>query len=115
LLLYSSYLPLGISQLAGHLLHQLHANKFFGTIHHRAIYSNQTSMMLCLGGVVRRRFGEGRGLMDSRRAEALSGVMVTLTAGKTKIILIFILKIARRFEGGDGFCSVRMRCSLRTY
>jgi hypothetical protein len=24
-------------QLAGHLLHQLHANKFFGTIHHRAI------------------------------------------------------------------------------
>jgi hypothetical protein len=32
---------LGVSQLAGHLLHQLHANKFFGTIHHRAIYSNQ--------------------------------------------------------------------------
>jgi hypothetical protein len=24
-------------QLAGHLLHQLHANKFSGTIHHRAI------------------------------------------------------------------------------
>jgi hypothetical protein len=41
LLLYSSYLPLGVSQLASHLLHQLHANKFFGTIHHRAIYSNQ--------------------------------------------------------------------------
>jgi hypothetical protein len=34
---------LGASQLAGHLLHQLHANKFFGTIHHRAIYSNQFS------------------------------------------------------------------------
>jgi hypothetical protein len=30
LLLYSSYLPLGVSQLAGHLLH-----------YHRAIYSNQ--------------------------------------------------------------------------
>jgi len=30
LLLYSSYLPLGVSQLAGHLLY-----------HHRAIYSNQ--------------------------------------------------------------------------
>jgi hypothetical protein len=41
LLLYSSYLPLGVSQLVGHLLHQLHANKFFGTIHHRAINSNQ--------------------------------------------------------------------------
>jgi hypothetical protein len=54
-------------------------------------------------------------LMESRRAEALSGVMVTLTAGKTKIILIFILKIAWRFEGGDGFYSVHMRCSLRTY
>jgi hypothetical protein len=30
-------------QLAGHLLHQLHANKFFGTIHHRAIKRNQSS------------------------------------------------------------------------
>jgi hypothetical protein len=28
---------LGVSQLAGHLLHQLHTNKFSGTIHHRAI------------------------------------------------------------------------------
>jgi hypothetical protein len=28
---------LGVSRLAGHLLHQLHANKFSGTIHHRAI------------------------------------------------------------------------------
>jgi hypothetical protein len=33
---------LGVSQLAGHLLHQLHANNFFGTIHHRAINSNHT-------------------------------------------------------------------------
>jgi hypothetical protein len=32
---------LGVSQLAGHLFHQLYANKFFGTIHHRAINSNQ--------------------------------------------------------------------------
>jgi hypothetical protein len=37
LLLYSLNLALGVSQLAGHLLHQLHANKFSGTIHHRAI------------------------------------------------------------------------------
>jgi hypothetical protein len=36
---------LGVSQLAGHLLHQLHVNKFFGTIHHRAIYSNQEAGM----------------------------------------------------------------------
>jgi hypothetical protein len=28
-------------QLAGHLLHQLHANKFSGTIHHRAISAHQ--------------------------------------------------------------------------
>jgi hypothetical protein len=28
-------------QLAGHLLHQLHANKFSGTIHHRAIRHRQ--------------------------------------------------------------------------
>jgi hypothetical protein len=37
LLLYSSNLSLGVSQLAGHLLHQLHANKFSSTIHHRVI------------------------------------------------------------------------------
>jgi hypothetical protein len=29
------------SQLASHLLHQLHANKFSGTIKHRTIKSNQ--------------------------------------------------------------------------
>jgi hypothetical protein len=29
------------SQLADHLLHQLHANKFSSTIHHRAIKSKQ--------------------------------------------------------------------------
>jgi hypothetical protein len=49
--------------------------------------------------------------MDSRRAEALSDVMITSTARKTLIIMIFILRIARWFEGGDGFCSVCMRCS----
>jgi hypothetical protein len=53
--------------------------------------------------------------MDSCRLEALSGVMVTSMAGKTEIILIFILRIAWWFEGGDGFYSVHMRCSLRTY
>jgi hypothetical protein len=33
----------------------------------------------------------------------------------TKIMLIFILRIARWFDGGDGFCSVCMRYLLRTY
>jgi hypothetical protein len=72
-------------------------------------------MMLDLSGVVQRGIGDGRGLMDMRRAEALCGVMVTSMAGKTKIMLIFILRIAWRFEGGDGFCSMHMRCSLRSY
>jgi hypothetical protein len=57
----------------------------------------------------------GLGLMVSRKVEAQSDIVATPTAGKTKIILIFILRIARWFEGGDGFCSVCMRCSLRTY
>jgi hypothetical protein len=74
------------------------------------------TMMSGLGGVVQRPgLGDSHGLMDSRRVEALSGVMVTSTASKTKIMLFFILRIARRFEGGDGFCSMRMKCSLRTY
>jgi hypothetical protein len=38
----------------------------------------------------------------------------TSTAGKMKIMPIFILRIAWRFQGGDGFCSMRMRCSLRS-
>jgi hypothetical protein len=32
---------------------------------------------------------DGHGLLDSRRVEALSGVMVTATAGTTKIVLFF--------------------------
>jgi hypothetical protein len=80
-------------------------------IHFKEWCASSATTLSGLGGVVQRRFGDGRGLIDSRRAEALSGVMVTSTAGKTKIILIYILRIARWFEGGDGFCSMRMRCS----
>jgi hypothetical protein len=40
LLLYSSYLPLGVSQLAGHLLH-----------HHRAIIDRE-ALILQVGGVI---------------------------------------------------------------
>jgi hypothetical protein len=53
----------------------------------------------------------GLGLMVSCRVEAQSDIVVTPTAGNTKIILIFIPRIARWFKGGDGFCSERMRCS----
>jgi hypothetical protein len=34
------------SQLAGHLLHQLHANKFSSTIHHHAITEPEEVMMI---------------------------------------------------------------------
>jgi hypothetical protein len=33
-------------------------------------------------------------------------------AGTIEFMRIFILKIARRFDGGDDFCSVCMRQSL---
>jgi hypothetical protein len=51
--------------------------------------------------------------MDARRKVALSGVVMTLMARMTKFMRIFTLKIARRFDGGYGFYSVCMRCSLR--
>jgi hypothetical protein len=53
--------------------------------------------------------------MALRRAVALFGAMTTSMAGTTEFMRIFILKIARRFIGGDGFCSVCMRHSLRVY
>jgi hypothetical protein len=53
--------------------------------------------------------------MDLRRAVALSGAMVALMAGMTEFMRIFTMKIARWFDGGDGFCSVCMRHSLRVY
>lgn len=68
-----------------------------------------------LGGMVLQGLGDERARMDSRRAGALSGVVVVSTSGKMKIMHIFILKIVRRFDGGDGFCSGCMRCSLRVY
>jgi hypothetical protein len=72
-------------------------------------------MMSGLGSMAQRRLGDGPGWLDSRRVEALCGVVVTSTTGTMKIKLIFILRISQRFDGGDGFCSVCMRCSLRTY
>jgi hypothetical protein len=40
--------------------------------------------------------------MDFRGVVALFGAMVASMAGTTEFMRIFILKIARRFNGGDG-------------
>jgi hypothetical protein len=53
--------------------------------------------------------------MDLRRVVALFGAMVALMEGMIKFMRILTLKIARRFDGGDGFCSVCMRHSLSVY
>jgi hypothetical protein len=53
--------------------------------------------------------------MDWRRVVALFGAMVAPMAGTTRFMRILTLKIARRFDGGDGFYSVCMRYSLRVY
>jgi hypothetical protein len=53
--------------------------------------------------------------MDSRRVVLPSGVMMASTAKKMKIMHILMLKLARWFAGGDGFCSECTRCSLRVY
>jgi hypothetical protein len=50
-------------------------------------------MVEARGGVVY----VGRGMMDLRRAEALSGIVVVSMAGTTKIMQIFTLKISHRF------------------
>jgi hypothetical protein len=53
--------------------------------------------------------------MDWRMVVLLFGAMVALMAGTRRFIQILTLKIARRFDRGDGFCSVCMRYSLRVY
>jgi hypothetical protein len=53
--------------------------------------------------------------MDWHSVVALFGAMVAPMAGMTRFMQILTLKIARRFDGGDGFCSVCTRNSLRVY
>jgi hypothetical protein len=53
--------------------------------------------------------------MDLRKAVALFGAMVASMAGMTEFMWILTLKIAWRFDGGDGFCSVYMRHLVRVY
>ena len=55
--------------------------------------------------------GDGRVLMGSRCAVALSDVMVTSSAGWAKFMQISTLKISRWSDGGDGF--LYTRCLLR--
>jgi hypothetical protein len=75
--------------------------------------SSTTSTVAGLGGVVQRVLGDGRVMVDSRMEVALSSVVASSAAGTTKIVQIFILKITRRFDGGDGFYSMCMRYWLR--
>jgi hypothetical protein len=49
-----------------------------------------SSASTSLDGIARRGLGDGRVLMDSCRAEALSSVMVVSMVGTTKIMPIFI-------------------------
>jgi hypothetical protein len=54
-------------------------------------------------------------MMDARRMDALSGVVVASLVGMTKIMRRFILKVDRWFNGGDDLYSMCTRCSLRFY
>jgi hypothetical protein len=50
--------------------------------------------------------------MGVRREVVLYGFTGALMAGNIKFMRIFILNIARRFDGCDNFCSVCMRHPL---
>jgi hypothetical protein len=64
-------------------------------------------------GVVQRGLSDGRVMTDARRVVALFSVMATSTAGMARTMWISSLKMDLAVDGGDGFCSVCMRCSLR--
>jgi hypothetical protein len=55
------------------------------------------------------------GLAQGGGLVVLFGAMVAPMAGMTEFMRIFTLNIARWFDGGDVFCSVCMRYSLRVY
>jgi hypothetical protein len=65
--------------------------------------------------MVQRGIGDKRVTMGGHMEVALSGVMVSSTAGTTKFMRIFTLKIARWVDGADDFYSICMRSSLRVY
>ena len=76
-------------------------------------FASSAMMVASFGGVAQRILGVRRVMMNSRRVEVLSGVVVASSAGLVKTIWILTMKIARRFDGGDNFYSVYTRCSLR--
>jgi hypothetical protein len=61
------------------------------------------------------RVDRGHGLRCAHRVVGLFGAMAASMAGTTEFMQILILKIARRFVGDGGFCSLCMRHSLRVY
>ena len=63
--------------------------------------------------MVQRGLDVGRVMVVTRRVGALFGAVVASSAGPTKTMRILTLKIARWIEGGDSYCSVYTRCSLR--
>jgi hypothetical protein len=63
------------------------------------------SMAVGLCSVALQSINGGRDLMCARMEEVLSGAMVASSAGFAKFVQILTMKIARRFDGGDNFCS----------
>jgi hypothetical protein len=68
-------------------------------------------MTVILGGVVQRGFSVGRSVMDSRRVEVWSGIMVVPTTDLARVMLISALKMDPRINGDDDFRSEGMRRS----
>lgn len=63
--------------------------------------------------MVQLSLGVRRAVMDSCRVGALFGVEVASAAGPARIMRILTMKTAQRFDDGDGFYGVHIRCSLR--
>jgi hypothetical protein len=64
------------------------------------------SMKVGLDAAVPQILDKRRLLRYAHREEVLSRAMVASLAGPTKFMLILILKIARRFDGGDDMSHV---------
>jgi hypothetical protein len=77
------------------------------------VFASTASTTMGLGAMAQQGLGGLCVLIDRHWAAAMSGVVVASMAGSTKFMRIFTLKISRRFDGGDGFCSMCMRYLLR--
>jgi hypothetical protein len=74
-----------------------------------------SSMMTGIGGIALQSIDITNFLMDEHRIGAFSGVVEVSTTCLMSYMQIFTLKIIRRFNGGGGFFSMWIRCSLRLY